>query len=99
MTNLMSLAPMIAAGLLAGLAIGAFHFATLRWSAGRLVDRQGRGAVWLMGLVLLRFGLLAAVLMVVARQGAPALIASALGIWLARAAWIARVRRAEDSHR
>ena len=79
--DLPSLALQIALGAAAGAAAGFAYFTALRWN----VDLFERGAT--PGAILLlvtRFGLLAALLVGLAKLGAPALLAAALGLLAAR---------------
>jgi hypothetical protein len=65
--------------LVAGLAIGLVHWQSLRWSvAGR------PGALRLIVLGAARFAILAALLFVVAREGAMPLLSTTLGLLVAR---------------
>jgi F1F0 ATPase subunit 2 len=75
----------VAIGLAAGGLAGALHFASLRRLTDRLV--AGRiGAPALLGWQLLRWAVLLAAGLAVARAGAAALLAFGAGLWLARAA-------------
>ncbi len=69
------------AGLIVGLAAGAWHFASLRWN-GRLLA-SGR-AVAACVLQLARFALTTALLLALARVGALALLAGLAGLLIAR---------------
>ena len=77
-----------------GLALGAWHFGSLRWLSRQLVEPGGRPR-WgrLLGLHLLRLGVLGGVCWATAQQGAPALLALGLGVLMARQWWLRRVRR------
>lgn len=77
-----------------GLALGGWHFGSLRWLSRQLVE-PGAQPRWglLLGLHLLRLGVLGGVCWATARQGAPALLALGLGVLLARQWWVRRVRR------
>lgn len=77
---------------LAGLVIGAWHFASLRWLSRRLLAPSG-GTVRLAGLYLLRVAVLVAACTAAARQGAGPLLALATGLLLARLAFVAHARR------
>ncbi|MDE2007087.1 MAG: hypothetical protein KGI51_11005 [Rhodospirillales bacterium] len=79
------------AGLLLGLLGGGVLWATLLWNS-RLYLRGGAplGAI---GVQALRLGLLGALLAGLAREGAAPLLAGALGVLLARAVVLRRVRR------
>lgn len=77
-------APGLAGFLAIGLVAGALHVALLRRNAAMYL-RPG-GIAPALALQMLRLGLLAAVLVLLARQGAPALLAGALGVVVAR--WI-----------
>jgi len=85
-----------------GLALGAWHFGSLRWLSRQLVDPEGPPR-WgrLAGLHLLRLGLLGGACWATARQGAPALLALGLGLLLARQWWVVRAKRglAGSQHR
>lgn len=75
----------LAAGLLAGLG----HLALLRRNVALLLQPRGLAPAVL--LQLLRFGLLGLVLLVLARHGAVALLAGALGVVAARHVVLRRV--------
>lgn len=77
-----------------GLALGAWHFGSLRWLSRQLVEAEGAPR-WgrLAGLHLLRLGLLGGACWATARQGAPALLALGLGLLLARQWLVGWVRR------
>jgi alternate F1F0 ATPase F1 subunit epsilon len=79
---------------LLGLAVGAWHFGSLRWFCRRLVDAQpGRG--WrLAALQGLRLVVLLAAGLAAARQGAAPLLAMPAGLLVARALVLRRVQRA-----
>lgn len=68
-------------GLFAGTLLGLFHFASLRANVRLYVEG---GAVRAVGIQILRFGLLVAVLAVLAKLGAVALLAGAAGLFIAR---------------
>lgn len=68
-------------GLAAGMLLGLVHFGSLWWNA-RLYASGGVASA--LGLQLLRFALLLVVLGGLAWLGAPALLAGALGLFLAR---------------
>lgn len=84
------LAAAIAVGLAAGSAIGAAFCTTLYWN-GCLFAR-GR---WLAALAmqLLRFALVALLLVALAHAGAITLIASCAGMFIARTWWVRRLLR------
>jgi F1F0 ATPase subunit 2 len=93
----MTMTPLLPAALL-GLAVGAWHFGSLRWFCQRLVDaRPGRG--WcLAALQGLRLVVLLAAGLATARQGAAPLLAMTAGLLVARALVLRRVQRvAPDS--
>lgn len=83
---------MIAAWLLAGLALGALHAASLWWATHRLLTSAPLAAA--MGVLQLRLLLLAGGLTLAATQGAAPLLATTLGVGLARAAALRRARAA-----
>ena len=68
-------------GLGVGLPLGFVHFASLRWNSGFYIDRRP-----MLGLAVqvLRFGVLAGALFALTRLGAGALMAGALGVFVAR---------------
>ena len=92
------LAPLAAAGpaitaplgLVVGLLIGAIHFGSLWWTARAYA---GGGLVRPLVVHVLRFVLTVAVLVGLARIGAVALLAGALGLVVARALVVRRVGR------
>jgi len=86
----MSTAAQLVAGLAAGLALGALHFATLWWNT-RLVTGAGPLRVTLVQV--LRLLLLAAVLTGLARLGAAALLAGAAGLLAVRHVALRLARR------
>lgn len=71
----------IAIGLGTGLVLGLAHFFTLRWNTGLYL---GRRPILGLGVQLLRFTALAAVLFALTRLGAGALMSGALGVLAAR---------------
>lgn len=86
MTNLLDggltgWAAQVAIGLGVGLPLGFAHFAGLRWNSGFYLDRRP-----ILGLAIqvLRFGVLAGALFALTRLGAGALMAGALGVFVAR---------------
>ncbi len=95
MTLLPQWASLMGLGLLAGFAAGLAHFATLHLTVRLLV---GGTAIKALALQLGRLGLLGLVFVALARLGAPALIASAMGLLLARQVLVTRVKTGE-SHR
>lgn len=80
----------IAASLAGGVMLGLFHFRLLR--SVSLDFARGR-AVRAFALQTGRMGLMAAVLVFLARQGAAILLAGALGIMIGRAVIIRRAKR------
>ena len=79
-----------AAGLIVGLVGGTAHFVLLRWNTDLYLRPRGLGrAIALQGL---RLALLAAVLVLLARQGALPLLLGALGVLAARWIVLRRVR-------
>ncbi len=85
-----NLDPMTAvlAGLAAGALLGVVHFGSLRWNV-RLY--AGGGAVAAFGVQILRFACTAAGLWALTRLGAPALLAGASGIVVARGVLLRRL--------
>ena len=75
-----------------GAAIGALYFGSLWWNA-RLFEQAGRTRTLLASMAV-RFALLGAVLVAVSLEGAMPLLATALGVLLARAVVLRRVRMA-----
>ena len=76
-----SIAFQVGLGVVAGAAAGFAYFTALRWN----VDLFERGATPVAILLLMtRFALLAALLIALAKVGAPALLAAALGLLAAR---------------
>src|SRR5579883_1017961 len=73
-----------------GFVAGAAYFRLLFWNA-RLFARPG-SLFAAIAMQALRFGALAAVLALLARQGAAALLLAALGVLLARSFFLRRVR-------
>ena len=80
----------LALHLAGGVAIGALYFGSLWWNA-RLFERAGRVRT-LLATMVVRFTLLGGVLTAVSFEGAMPLLATALGVLLARAAALRRVR-------
>jgi F1F0 ATPase subunit 2 len=80
----------LALHLAGGAAIGALHFGSLWWNA-RLFERAGRVRTLLAAMVV-RFTLLGGVLTAVSFEGAMPLLATALGVLLARSVALRRVR-------
>ncbi|WP_028228572.1 N-ATPase subunit AtpR [Paraburkholderia ferrariae] len=78
----------LAAGLAAGFAAGAAHFAALRWNTRLFV--AGRFG-YAFGALAARCVLTALLLLVLARTGAPALLAGMAGLLLARHATLRAV--------
>ncbi len=68
-------------GLVAGALLGLAHFGSLWWNTHLYVTG---GPIQALGIQILRLGLLFAVLVVLAKLGAPTLIAGGLGLLLAR---------------
>jgi F1F0 ATPase subunit 2 len=75
-----------------GAAIGALYFGSLWWNA-RLFEQAGRLRTLLASMAA-RFALLGGVLLAASLEGAMPLLATALGVLLARAAVLRRVRMA-----
>lgn len=73
-----------------GAGIGAVYFASLWWNA-QLLERAGRWRT-LIASMALRFVLLAGALTAASFEGAMPLLATALGVLLARAAVLRRIR-------
>ena len=74
----------------AGLAIGGLYFGSLWWSTHRFALGGPAGA--LLGGIALRFAVLGGTLWVASRAGALPLLATALGVLVARFAVMRRVR-------
>jgi len=82
MTNhALALAANVAVGLIAGLFAGLFHFASLWWNTRLLLTGGAAKAVVMQ---LARFAMTVAVLMALAKLGAPALLGGAVGVLCAR---------------
>ena len=82
MTNpALAVAGTFAVGLIAGLFAGVLHFASLWWNTRLLVTGGAAKAVVMQ---LARFATTAAVLMALAKLGAPALLGGGLGLLWAR---------------
>ena len=79
-------------GLVAGLALGLFHFRALRWNCAFFAHGQAGRALLLQ---LTRLALAGLVLYGLARLGAGSLLAGALGFFGARALVMRREREAE----
>ena len=79
-------------GLIAGLLAGLAHFALLRWNTALYLRPRGSGRA--IALQALRLALLAFVLVLLARQGALALLLGAFGVLTARSILLRRVRGA-----
>jgi F1F0 ATPase subunit 2 len=75
-----------------GIFFGALYFGSLWWSA-RVFEHAGRLRTLLTSMAA-RFGLLGGVLLAVSLEGAMPLLATAVGVLLARAAVLHRVRMA-----
>ena len=75
-----------------GAAVGALYFGSLWWTT-RLFEQAGRLRTLLASMVV-RFAVLGGVLLAVSLEGAMPLLATALGVLLARAAVLRRVRMA-----
>jgi F1F0 ATPase subunit 2 len=85
----MTIAPLVAA-FVAGAGLGAAHFVSLWWSVVLMRDgRTGFGVV----VQSLRFLVLAAALVLIARQGAWPFVAAAAGVLAARSLLMRRCRR------
>ncbi len=82
----------LALHLAGGGAVGALYFTSLWWNA-RLFERAGRVRT-LVASMALRIALLGGVLTAVSFEGAMPLLATALGVLLARVAVLRRVRMA-----
>lgn len=82
----------LALHLAGGAAIGTLYFGSLWWNA-RLFERAGRVRT-LLGSMIARFVVLGGVLTAASLEGAMPLMATALGVLLARAAVLHRVRAA-----
>ncbi len=82
----------LALHLAGGGAIGALYFGSLWWNA-QLFEQAGHLRTLLASMAA-RFALLGGVLVAVSLEGAMSLLATALGILLARAAVLRRVRMA-----
>jgi F1F0 ATPase subunit 2 len=80
----------LALHLASGAAIGALYFGSLWWNT-LLFERAGRLRTLLASMAA-RFALLGGVLIAVSLEGAMPLLATALGVLLARAAVLRRVR-------
>lgn len=95
MTSAFTDLPLLSAalGLLAGLALGLFHFATLR----RVTDLylSGTAPARALAFQLARFALLIGALVLLAIAGAAPLLGGALGILLGRAIVLRRTREAQ----
>ena len=74
--------------LIVGAALGAFHFATLARVTNMLMDGRLTAVFLQVG----RFAIMAAALWIAARQGAPVLLAGAIGIMAGRALILRRAR-------
>lgn len=85
----MSLIAQSGLGLLVGLVVGAVHFGSLWWNT-QIFARSG-SLVMAFTIQFGRFGLLAAVFVLLSRLGALPLLAGALGLLVARQAVIKRV--------
>ncbi len=83
---------LLAAHLAGGLALGALYFRALWWNAQRFGD--GAGMALPIALTVGRFVLLAAVLVGVSLEGAMPLLATALGLFIARFLVVRRFRHA-----
>ena len=81
----------VALHLAGGAATGGLYFGSLWWNA-RMFERAGRVRMLLAGMAA-RFALLGGVLTAASFEGAAPLIATALGMLLARSAVLRRVRR------
>jgi F1F0 ATPase subunit 2 len=82
----------LAAHLAAGLGLGFFHFGAL-WRAARLLTGGGR-ATPAIAVLIGRWVLLGGLLALASLEGAPPLLAMALGVLLARSRVLRRVREA-----
>lgn len=70
--------------LVPGLLLGFWHFGSLRWLSRRWIEAGSTRWLSLLGLQLVRLGVLGAAFFWTVRQGAPALLALALGVLIAR---------------
>ncbi len=77
-----------ALGVVAGAAAGFAYFTALRWNVDLFERGATPGAILLL---LARFALLAALFIALAKVGAPALLAAALGLLAARRATLRRL--------
>ncbi len=82
----------LAAHLAAGIGLGAFYFQALWWNTQRFA--AGGRLTTATALTIGRFALLGGVLFLASQEGALPLLAVALGILVARAVVMRRVRRA-----
>jgi len=82
---------MVTLWLFAGGAVGALNGLTLWWTVGRLrPDVSGRAVAWILGGALLRWGLIAGLLVAALQRGVlPGILAFA-GLWLARWGMVVR---------
>lgn len=82
----------LALHLAGGIGLGTLYFRALWWNARRFAGNRG-----LAGPIMLaagRFALLVGVLLLISREGAAPLLATALGVMIARAAVVRSVRGA-----
>ena len=80
------------ASLAAGLVLGTAYFRTGRWTTDRFVS--GRATSTIAAMIVARFALLAAILTLISLAGAMPLLATALGILIARTAILRGARAA-----
>ena len=73
---------LVVAHLLVGTGLGIVYFRSLWWNVRRLTDGRHLGLA--IGLTVVRFGLLAGVLIIASRSGAFCLLAVAVGLLIAR---------------
>ena len=78
----------IGAHALAGLGLGWLYFSVLWWKAHYFAQNGSIAAIG--GLALARFAVLGVVLALVSLEGAPPLLAAALGVFIARSVMVRR---------
>lgn len=83
-----SLAFQVALGVVTGAAAGFAYFTALRWNVDLFERGATPGAILLL---VMRFALLAALFIALAKVGAPALLAAALGLLAARRVTLRRL--------
>lgn len=82
-----SIAAQLATGLAVGILAGAWHFLSLRWNWPLFASGKAMPAL---ALQLARFALTGALFLMLARVGAPGLLAGMMGFLLARAVAVRR---------